>query len=186
MTQVYARLLLSYLPDPVLAIKTCKSLLWPGGRLLIEDVDYSAAFCFPELPSFERYKEIYTGTLTSQKRLQVPCPTRLHWGSCRIEVSSELKGHPFIGPQLYSLVRQAGFEDVRVRVVQPICEGTDEGKQFPRQVLEGIRGHAIQLGLADNDELDDIAKQLEAFENDDTSLISLPRIFQVSGKHVQT
>ena len=78
---VYSRLLFSYLPDPATAMAKVKDLLWPGGRVLgkelelhhrislthplfftlVEDVDYSGAFCYPPNKAFETYKELHMG-----------------------------------------------------------------------------------------------------------------------------
>jgi ubiquinone/menaquinone biosynthesis C-methylase UbiE len=43
---VYCRLLFSYVPEPQQTLEATKDLLWPGGRLLVEDVDYSSSFAY--------------------------------------------------------------------------------------------------------------------------------------------
>lgn len=72
---VYSRLLFSYLPDPATAMSRVKDLLWPGGRVLVEDVDYSGAFCYPPNKAFETYKDLHMG----------------EYGRCSFSVSHDLR-----------------------------------------------------------------------------------------------
>ena len=57
---VYARFVLTHLSDPAAGVATMVAALKPGGRLVVEDIDFRGSFCHPEHPSFERYNEIYT------------------------------------------------------------------------------------------------------------------------------
>ncbi|MDQ3252353.1 MAG: class I SAM-dependent methyltransferase [Acidobacteriota bacterium] len=52
---VYARFLLTHLPDPANAVKAFYAALKPGGLLIVEDVDASGCFVFPESKAFWRF-----------------------------------------------------------------------------------------------------------------------------------
>eukprot|EP00730_Choanoeca_flexa_P020309 TRINITY_DN9926_c0_g1_i2.p2 TRINITY_DN9926_c0_g1~~TRINITY_DN9926_c0_g1_i2.p2 ORF type:complete len:280 (+),score=63.57 TRINITY_DN9926_c0_g1_i2:1860-2699(+) len=155
---IYSRLLFSYVPDPAAALNACKQLLWPGGKVLLEDVDYSSSFCYPASDAFDRYKELHT------------------------TVSTQLKGHPNIGPQLFSMFQQAGLVDVRVRCVQPIFTADNEGHAVARITLQDIREQVVHNNLATDAELDELSQELAALEATPGSIVSLPRIFQVTGR----
>ncbi|MGB7977102.1 MAG: hypothetical protein WCF81_22750 [Roseiarcus sp.] len=45
-------------PDRVFA--RLKGLLAPGGRMAIEDIDMSGAFCYPPEPAQDRFQALYT------------------------------------------------------------------------------------------------------------------------------
>ena len=59
---VYARFVLTHLRDPAAGVATMVAALKPGGRLVVEDIDFRGSFCEPEHASFERYEEIYVET----------------------------------------------------------------------------------------------------------------------------
>ena len=73
---VYARFVLTHLRDPAAGLATMVAALKPGGRLVVEDIDYRGSFCEPERASFERYEEIYEKT------------ARLNGGNPHIETPS--------------------------------------------------------------------------------------------------
>ena len=49
---VYARFLLTHLPDPRGALSNLCVRLAPGGVLVIEDIDFSGHFCYPHSEAF--------------------------------------------------------------------------------------------------------------------------------------
>jgi ubiquinone/menaquinone biosynthesis C-methylase UbiE len=57
---VYARFLLTHLQDSAGALARMLRLLRPGGRVIIEDIDYSGSFCYPDSAAYRRYVELYT------------------------------------------------------------------------------------------------------------------------------
>ena len=56
---VYARFLLSNLPDPAGALVKLISMLRPGGLLIVEDVDHSGCVCAPEVGAYRHYQRLY-------------------------------------------------------------------------------------------------------------------------------
>lgn len=92
---VYARFLLSHLPDPAGALDVFRKVLAPGGVMVVEDVEFSGHLCVPRLPAFDRYVAAYQGAARARG---VDCE---------------------IGPKLPGLLRSAGFAGVDARFVQP-------------------------------------------------------------------
>src|SRR5262249_7071880 len=129
----------------------------PGGVVVVEDVDFSGHFCWPPSGAFERYVQLYQSVVRGRG------------------------ADPDIGPRLPSLLEAAGVDHARLDVVLPAFrEG--EGKAIARATLDGIRESALAAGLATASELDAIAGELAALEQDRGVILSLPRIFQVWGR----
>jgi SAM-dependent methyltransferase len=152
----YARFLLTHLTDPVAVLGVMRDSLKPGGVVAVEDIDVSGAFCYPENPHFGRTIELYS------------------------DVVRRKGGDPDIGHKLPSLLRQAGFEEIQVGLVQPLhLEG--EHKRLVLVTLENITDPVLAEGLADRGELDRTIEGMAAFTADPTTLISMPRVFQSWG-----
>src|SRR5262245_704489 len=90
---VFARFLLTHLPDPEAAVRQMLQAACPGGVLAVEDIDFAGHFSFPKCPAFDCYVELYR------------------------EVVRRKGGDAQIGPRLLGLLLDAGLEDVRLRVV---------------------------------------------------------------------
>ena len=56
---VYARFLLTHLDDPSRAVAAFYRYLRPGGLVIVEDIDFSGYFTYPDSEAFQRYKELY-------------------------------------------------------------------------------------------------------------------------------
>ena len=56
---VYARFLLTHLPDPAAALHRMVKSTRPGGVVVVEDIDYSGAFSYPRCPALERHVTLY-------------------------------------------------------------------------------------------------------------------------------
>lgn len=84
---VWCQYVLEYLPEPQRAVNALASLLAPGGRLVIVDVDGIGLGAYPQPPSVE------SGL---QKLVQTLARTGFD---------------PYVGRKLYSFIRQAGLSD---------------------------------------------------------------------------
>src|SRR5215467_730581 len=93
---VYARFLLTHLRDPAGVVGAIKRVLKPGGLVILEDIDFSGHFVYPESAAFNRYHELYC------------------------TVVSRRGGNPNIGPHLPLLLQQNGFADIKLMIVQPM------------------------------------------------------------------
>jgi SAM-dependent methyltransferase len=153
---VYARFVLTHLRDPSGALGHMRDALRPGGRLIVEDIDHRAGFCYPPEDAFERYAEIYP------------------------ETAARNGGDAQIGIRLPSLLLAAGFEHVHPNIVQPAgLEG--DVKLLPALTLENIKVMAVQHGVATADEVDRLVERLYAVAADPGTYIANPRIVQVWG-----
>ncbi|MCB9291152.1 MAG: methyltransferase domain-containing protein [Lewinellaceae bacterium] len=150
----YGRFLLTHLADPGALCRKIYEMLKPGGRILLEDIDFTGHFCYPACQAFDDYVALYTAAV-------------------------QQKGaDPNIGPRLPIIARQAGFKEIQFNVVQPVFK-TGEGKQMSSLTLENIADTLIRNQLASSKTVEACLAELRAFEQDENTLISLPRIFQV-------
>jgi SAM-dependent methyltransferase len=154
---IYVRFLLTHLPDPSLALTHLCARLAPGGALVVEDIDFTGSFCYPDNAAFRRYVQLYSDTVLGRG------------------------GDPNIGIRLPSLLRATGLADVRMNVVHPA--GFDgEVKLIAPITLEAIADAVLAAGLCGADELNQTVDDLYAFAADDASVLSTPRIVQVWGR----
>lgn len=152
---IYSRFLLSHLNKPARVLVNIFEGLVPGGWLLLEDTDFSGHFCYPRCNAFDTYVRLYQGLLHARG------------------------ADANIGQRLYQLLQQAGFQDISVQVVQPV-HTREEGKLMAEITMEGISNALLKEGLASMEEINQTIEELKAFRANEKTLMSLPRIFQVS------
>ena len=112
-----------------------KAALRPGGRLVLEDIDYRGSFCYPDSDVFRRGNEIYE-------------QTALRNG-----------GDPFIGVKLPGLLLDAGFERVQPSIAHPVgLEG--DVKLLPPLTIENIKAMAVKHDVATAEEVDTVVDGL--------------------------
>jgi SAM-dependent methyltransferase len=154
---MYARFLLTHLSDPASAVTAFYRHLRPGGRIGLEDVDFSGYFTYPESKAFRRYHDLYCATVARRG------------------------GDPNIGPRLPALLKQGGFEGVGVAVAQPV--GTEgEVKLLNPLTMENIASAVLADGLASQLEIDDVVRELYEFANDPNTVAGTPRVVQAWGR----
>jgi 2-polyprenyl-3-methyl-5-hydroxy-6-metoxy-1,4-benzoquinol methylase len=154
---VYARFVLTHLPDPAAGLASMVAALKPGGRLAVEDIDYRGSFCEPEQASFERYEQIYT------------------------QAAFANGGDPHIATRLPLMVVDAGLHHVTATVIQPAgLEG--EVKVLPPLTLENIKATAVLHGVADAAEIDRLVDDLYTIARDPRTFVGNPRMVQVWGE----
>jgi SAM-dependent methyltransferase len=154
---VYARLLLTHLPDPESALRRMVTAVKPGGTVVVEDLDHSAVFSYPGCEALDRYVGLYN------------------------EVARRRGGDPEIGPKLAGMLRGAGLLDVRIGVTQPVFMDGPE-KRIHQITLENVSDALYAEGLATPEDVEALAAALEAFSSDVDTISSFPRIFQVTGR----
>jgi ubiquinone/menaquinone biosynthesis C-methylase UbiE len=154
---VYGRFIVSHLADRAAFVgRLCEALRAPG-ILMLEDIDFTGAFCYPPNAAFARYCELYT------------------------QVISRRGGDANVGPQLYQLCLDAGLQDIQLQVVQPTHGGRGPEKGLTLSTLVNIADAAVVEGLATEEELQQTIAGLTALTEDDRSIVACPRIFQVRG-----
>jgi len=152
----YARFLLSHLAGPAQAVRALAQATRPGGVVAVEDVDFAGCFSHPASGSYTAYCDLYTRA-----------------GYAR-------GGDPNIGPRLPGMLLAAGLTDVRVHIVQPAGFDPDV-KALSPLTLENITETVVALGLISRRQVDTLIGELYAFAAQPSTILSLPRIFQVWG-----
>ena len=154
---VYSRFLLTHLRDPGAVVRGMHDRLRPGGVVAVEDIDFSGAFTYPPSAAFQRYRELYCAVV-------------------------ERRGADArIGPRLPSLLREAGFTNLDVAVVQPVGLRGD-AKLLDPVTMENIAAAVLAERLATKEEIDAVAREMFEFAGDPTTLVSVPRIVQAWGR----
>jgi SAM-dependent methyltransferase len=154
---VYARFLLTHLPDPAAAVRSFFQYVRPGGTIAVEDIDFSGHFTYPPSHAADRYFELYRATVGRRG------------------------GDPDIGPKLPSLLLDAGFDEVDLAVVQP-SGLTGEAKLLNPLTLQGIADAAITEGLTTRDEVDHLVAELFSYAVNPRTVAGLPRVVQAWGR----
>jgi SAM-dependent methyltransferase len=150
---VYARFILSHVPDPAALVANLRTRLAPGGVMILEDVDSSGTFCHPPSEAYRRFVELYIAVVR-------------HRGA-----------DPNIGPRLPGLLSDAGLADVEMRVVQPAAV-TGEVKLLTPITFEAIADAVVDARLACRDEVASLTDELWSYATTDGTLASIPRVVQ--------
>ena len=153
---IHARFLLSHVSEPDMVFARLKTLLAPGGRIAVEDIDMSGSFCHPPDPSQDRFEALYT------------------------EAVRRGGGDADLGRRLPAVALAAGLADANWRVFQPVYASGPE-KRLTAVTMEMIRSAVLRHRLAREDEIDLLVSRLRAFADDPSSLVALPRMVQVWG-----
>lgn len=155
---VYGRFIVSHLAERSAFIARLREALRPSGTLLLEDIDFTGAFCYPANAAYSRYCELY------------------------VQVIARRGGDANVGAKLYHLCLDAGLEDVDAGVVQPTHCGSTPPKGLNLSTMINIADAVLAEGLASEDEVRDTIAELTAFTEDPRTTIGCPRIFQVRGR----
>ena len=155
---VYGRFIISHLRDRQKFIVRLREALRQGGTLILEDIDFTGAFCYPPNGAFARYCELY------------------------VQVIDRRGGDANLGPRLYQLCLGAELRDVHVQAVQPMHCGTCVEKSISLSTMVNIAEAVLAEGLASAEEVAETIARLTAFTEDPESIMGCPRVFQVRGR----
>lgn len=154
---VHARFLLTHLSAPQEALSHMYRSLRTGGIITVEDIDFRGHFCEPDCDAFWRYVDFYTRTVARRG------------------------GDANIGPRLPGLLSGAGFENVRMNVVQPA--GTSgEVKLLAAITMENIADAVVAEGFAPIEEVERVIAELYEFGMRAGTVMGLPRIVEAWGR----
>lgn len=126
---VFICFVLEHLPDPVGALLSLKRVLKKGGSITVIEGDHGSCYFYPETEEAVRA-----------------------W-QCLIEVQTELDCNPLMGRELYPLLVEAGFKNVRIdpRIVYVDSTKPELVDGFIRKTIiamvEGIKDQAIDSEL---------------------------------------
>jgi SAM-dependent methyltransferase len=154
---IYVRFVLTHLAGPAKGLAALCARLTPGGVIVVEDIDFSGHFCYPDSAAFRRYLELYTDAVARNG------------------------GDANIGPRLPSLMGAVGLADIFMNVVQP-AGISGEAKLVGPITLEAIADSVLKAQLATREELDKTVDDLYAFAATEGTLLSIPRIIQAWGR----
>ncbi|WP_084080262.1 class I SAM-dependent methyltransferase [Edaphobacter aggregans] len=153
---VHCRFILTHLPDPVSALSHMYGALRTDGIIAVEDIDFRGYFSYPDFEAHRQYVDLYMRTVERRG------------------------GDPCIGPKLPSLLADAGFQQIRMNVVQPA--GTDgEVKLISPLTMENIADAVIDEGLLSREEADSIIDQLYTFARTEGTVGCMPRVIEAWG-----
>ncbi|HMQ06880.1 MAG TPA: class I SAM-dependent methyltransferase [Saprospiraceae bacterium] len=152
---IYSRFLLSHLKDPQETLRIMYTALKPGGMILIEDIQFSGHFSYPDHDAFKIYQE---------------------WYKTVVDLRG---GDAELGSRLHEIICLAGFELHDVSIVQP-AGYNNLAKQIGLITLERIENALLIHKITTKEKFDSIRSELKAFTDSAHTLIALPRIFQVS------
>jgi len=153
----YSRFLLSHLQQPQLVLNNMVRSVRSGGRVIVEDIDFSGHFCHPASTAFSAYVDYFTTAATNNGQ------------------------NPNIGLKLFSLFNDEPLLDgVKFDVIQP-CHSQGAGKWMAYNTMDKIKETVLRQGLADLATIENVLSELKHFTEDEGSIISLPRIFRVTG-----
>lgn len=150
---VYSRFLLTHLPDPSVAMREFHRVVKSGGRIALEDIDFSGYVAEPYSDAHRRFADLYS---TAVRRRGAD---------------------PDIGPKLAGMLHEHGFADITVSVVQPMGL-TGDVKLISPITVENITEAVVGAGLASTDEMSALARELYADAANPATMAGMPRVFQ--------
>lgn len=154
---IFCRFILSHLKSPEIVLLKLFEALNTSGILAIEDVDFQGHFSYPSNHAFTTYVHLYE------------------------QVSIRKGANPMIGPLLLTMATNIGLQEITMNVELPTFFHGD-GKQMGLLTMHSIAQTIITEHLATGEEVEKVLQELKAFTDEQHSIMSLPRIFQVSGR----
>jgi ubiquinone/menaquinone biosynthesis C-methylase UbiE len=141
---VHGRTLLITVPQPAEVLREMVRLARPGGWVAGLEPDTQAAICYPPHPAFDRLCEIFTMAF------------------------SRNGADPHFGRRMAALYRQAGLRDITVEVRAGVYPAGHSRRAIRADLVRSMRPQIIELGLADEQELDELdAAARKHFEGPD-------------------
>ncbi len=154
---IYARFLLTHLPQPAALVQRIVRWLRPGGVLVVEDIDFRGHGCDPPSEAVQQYVRYYTASVARRG------------------------GDAEIGPRIPAMLRAAGCTEVGTRTVHPAA--TSGGiKALTRVTLASIATAVIGDGLASAEELAGTTAALDRVIDDPAVLLRGPFVVQTWGR----
>jgi ubiquinone/menaquinone biosynthesis C-methylase UbiE len=155
---VYGRFILGHVADRRGLLRRMVAARAPHGVLVLEDVDFTGAFCEPANPAYSRYCELY------------------------VKVVARKGGDANAGARLYRMALEAGLAQAEVRLVQPTCAGRSPEKDLSLSTMTDIADSVVLEEVASREECERVIEELGEFSRDPSTIVACPRVFQVWGR----
>lgn len=128
---IFICFVLEHIENPVKILKELKRFLKKGGTITVIEGDHGSVYFYPE---------------SEDALLAI---------QCQIKIQAGMKGNSLIGRQVYPLLKQAGFKNVKVspRMVYVDSSKPELVDGFTKKtfisMIEGVEDQAISMGLID-------------------------------------
>ena len=155
---VHARTLLVTVPEPAEVVAEMVRLARPGGWVASQEADTGFAFCYPELPAWDRLRDLFRASFERSG-------ADLHTGRRLIE-----------------LYRQAGLTEVGVLVHAPTYPAGHTRRMVLPDLVRSLHPMILELGLSDERELADLDQAVRAHLADPRTLVLAHLLVVVTGR----
>jgi ubiquinone/menaquinone biosynthesis C-methylase UbiE len=154
----HARTLLVTVPEPEAVLAEMFRLVRPGGCVAGMEPDTGVAICYPPHPAFDRLCEIFTVAF------------------------SRNGADPHIGRQMAELYRRAGLEHVAVEARAGVYPLGHSRRTVRADLVGAIRPQILEMGLADERELDELDRAARQHFNDPHTVVMPNLMFLAWGR----
>ncbi len=148
---VHARTLLVTVPEPAQILAEMVRLARPGGWVAGLEPDAEYSLCYPAHPAWTRAAEIFRAAFSRN--------------------GADL----LIGRRLTELYREAGLEDIGVEARAGVYRASDSRRTVRLDLIRSMRPMILELGLAEQRELDQLDQALRLHLDDPRTLV-LPHL----------
>jgi hypothetical protein len=133
----------------------------PGGTIALQEPDGSSLNCYPPHPAWEKLKAVLLGAFSG--------------------VGADLQ----LARQLYSLVRQAGLEDVQYRPFLIGVRSMDSMVDYLPSTVESLRSTVAKLGLLSAAEFPGILAECRKHLHQPDTVFTMYTVAQVWGRRAK-
>jgi ubiquinone/menaquinone biosynthesis C-methylase UbiE len=155
---VHSRTLLVTIPEPATVVAEMVRLARPGGWVASLEADTEYALCYPPHHAFERICELFDAVFRRNG------------------------ADPFIGRRLPELYREAGLADIGVDARAPIHPAGNTRRTIRLDLVRSMRPMILERGLADEQELDELDREVREHLADPNTLIMSTLYFLAWGR----
>jgi ubiquinone/menaquinone biosynthesis C-methylase UbiE len=153
---VHTRFVVSHVGNVEGLLEEFARLTRPGGCVAIQEADFSTLKCYPSHPAWERLKRAFE------------------------ELYPMSVGNPQFAHAFFSILRQAGFEDVQYRPFLVGFRSGDPMADYLPATIESLRGALLEKGLIGS-ELDNLLAECRAHLAEPSTVSSSYTVVQVWG-----